>query len=42
MNEPIWIPGEVTQAIQEELLARFGGLAGIRDERLLDSVLNRP
>lgn len=42
MKEPIWIPCEVVVAIQEELLARYGGLAGIRDERLLDSALNRP
>lgn len=42
MKEPIWIPCDVVLAIQEELLARFGGLAGIRDERLLDSALARP
>jgi death-on-curing protein len=32
----------VAVAIQRELLARFGGLDGIRDEGLLDSALNRP
>jgi death-on-curing protein len=42
MKEPIWVPAEVILAIQEELLARFGGLAGLRDEGLLDSALNRP
>ncbi|MEI8206417.1 MAG: type II toxin-antitoxin system death-on-curing family toxin [Kiritimatiellales bacterium] len=42
MKEPIWVPVEVILAIQEELLARFGGLAGLRDEGLLDSALNRP
>jgi death-on-curing protein len=42
MKEPVWVPAEVILAIQEELLARFGGLAGLRDEGLLDSALNRP
>lgn len=42
MKEPVWIPVEVILAIQEELLARFGGLSGLRDEGLLDSALNRP
>ncbi len=42
MNEPIWLSREIILAIQEELLARFGGLAGLRDEGLLDSALGRP
>ena len=42
MKEPVWVLAEVILAIQEELLARFGGLAGLRDEGLLDSALNRP
>lgn len=42
MNEPIWITREVILAIQEELLGRFGGLAGLRDDGLLESALNRP
>lgn len=42
MKEPNWIPREVIFAIQTELLARFGGAAGLRDEGLLDSALNRP
>lgn len=42
MKEPRWISAEVVLAVQEELLARFGGLAGLRDEGLLDSALNRP
>jgi len=42
MKEPVWVPVEVVLAIQEELLARFGGLAGLRDEGLLDFALNRP
>ena len=42
MSEPFWLTREAVLAIQGELLARFGGLAGIRDEGLLDSALNRP
>ena len=42
MREPIWVSAEVVLAVQEELLARFGGLSGLRDEGLLDSALNRP
>lgn len=42
MKEPIWITRKVVLATQEELLSRFGGLAGVRDEGLLDSALNRP
>jgi len=42
MNEPFWLSREVVLAIQDELLARFGGLPGLRDNGLLDSALNRP
>ena len=42
MNEPVWIEKEVCLAFHDALLARFGGLSGIRDEGLLDSALNRP
>ncbi len=42
MKKPVWIPRDVILATQEELLARFGGLAGVRDEGLLDSALARP
>ena len=42
MNEPNWVDREVLLAIQSELLNRFGGLAGIRDEGLLDSAINKP
>ncbi len=33
---------ETVLALQERLLAEFGGAAGIRDEGLLDSALSRP
>ena len=42
MKEPVWLTREVVLAIQEELLGRFGGLPGVRDEGLLDSAVNRP
>jgi len=42
MIEPNWVDREVLLAIQGELLNRFGGLAGIRDEGLLDSAINKP
>jgi death-on-curing protein len=42
MKEPFWVSAAVVLAVQEELLARFGGISGLRDEGLLDSALNRP
>lgn len=42
MNEPTWITEEAVLAVQEDLLARFGGLAGVRDDGLLKSALHRP
>lgn len=42
MKEPVWISLEVVLATQEELLTRFGGLPGVRDEGLLESALHRP
>lgn len=42
MNEPTWITKEILITVHAELLNRFGGLSGIRDEGLLDSALNRP
>lgn len=42
MKTPQWVLRETVLAIHEQLLAGFGGLAGVRDESLLDSALNRP
>lgn len=42
MKEFVWVNRAVILSIQEELLESFGGLAGIRDEGLLDSALARP
>jgi death-on-curing protein len=42
MKEPLWVLREVVFALQERLLAEFGGSAGIRDNGLFDSALARP
>ena len=42
MKEPQWVLRETVLALQERLLAEFGGLGGIRDNGLLDSALTRP
>jgi death-on-curing protein len=42
MKEPQWLLRETVLALQERLLAEFGGLGGIRDAGLLDSALARP
>jgi len=42
VKEPVWIDEADCLAFHEEMLARFGGLAGIRDRGLLESALNRP
>lgn len=42
MKEPQWVLRETVLALQERLLAEFGGLSGLRDAGLLDSALARP
>ena len=42
MKEPQWVLHETVLALQERLLAEFGGLSGVRDEGLFDSALARP
>jgi death-on-curing protein len=42
MKEPIWLARAFILALHEDLLAEFGGAAGIRDEGMLDSALSRP
>ncbi len=42
MKEPVWVHKTVVLALHEALLAEHGGVAGIRDEGLLDSALARP
>jgi death on curing protein len=42
MKEPAWITREECLAIHEMMLAHHGGLAGVRDEGLLESALSKP
>ena len=42
MREPIWLDREDCLAIHELMLAQHGGLAGVRDEGLLESALAKP
>jgi death on curing protein len=42
MKELQWLLRETVLALQERLLAEFGGLSGTRDTGLLDSALARP
>ena len=42
MKPPVWVLRETVVALQEQLLAMFGGAAGIRDAGLLESALARP
>ncbi len=42
MKEPTWLNREDCLAIHEMMLAQHGGLAGVRDEGLLESALAKP
>jgi death-on-curing protein len=42
MKDPVWIEKEDCLGFHSELLARFGGLDGLRDAGLLESALGRP
>jgi death on curing protein len=42
MKAPRWVLRETVLALHEQLLAEFGGSAGVRDEGMLDSALGRP
>ena len=42
MNEPVWVDVADVLSFHEVMLARFGGLPGVRDAALLDSAVNRP
>ncbi len=41
MNSPRWLLPEVVLALHADSLRLFGGMAGIRDEALLESALGR-
>jgi death-on-curing protein len=42
MKDHVWLDKPDCLAFHSQLIARFGGLNGIRDEGLLDSALARP
>ncbi|MGD9537864.1 MAG: type II toxin-antitoxin system death-on-curing family toxin [Alphaproteobacteria bacterium] len=42
MKEPKWLGLRMALAIHAEASAMFGGLAGVRDQGLLESALDRP
>lgn len=42
MKEPRWVPRLVVEAIQADQIREHGGLAGLRDEGLLEAALARP
>jgi len=42
MKEPVWLFKSAVIAAHSMMIARFGGLDGIRDEELIDSALARP
>ena len=41
-DEPCWLTREAVLAIHAQLLARFGGSAGIRADNMLESALAKP
>jgi len=41
-SEPVWLEKAALIALHDRTLALHGGPAGIRDEGLLDSALQRP
>lgn len=42
MSEPFWLTRRMIIAIHDEQLAIHGGASGLRDEGMLESVLDRP
>ena len=42
MIEPIWVPQSAVLALHDRAIEEHGGLAGIREHRLLESALARP
>jgi len=42
VKEPIWLNRADCLAIHELMLSQHGGLAGVRDEGLLESALSKP
>ena len=42
MSEPIWVPAPAVHIIHDRQIARHGGASGLRDEGLLQGLLQRP
>jgi death-on-curing protein len=42
MKEPLWLTRAIAIATHDMMLAQHGGLAGVRDEGLLESALTKP
>ena len=42
MSEPFWLSSQMIMAIHDEQLTIYGGAAGLRDEGMLESALDRP
>jgi death-on-curing protein len=42
MKEPVWLDRVDCLAIHEVMLGQYGGLAGLRDENMLESAIARP
>jgi len=42
MKEPYWLTTEECLALHDMMLSRYGGIAGVRDENLLESALAKP
>src|SRR5258708_8743083 len=42
MKEPYWLTREECLTLHDMMLSQYGGIAGVRDENLLESALARP
>jgi death on curing protein len=42
MREPYWLTTEECLALHDMMLSQYGGIAGVRDENLLESALAKP
>ncbi|WP_395732778.1 type II toxin-antitoxin system death-on-curing family toxin [Prosthecobacter sp.] len=42
MKEPYWLTREECLALHDMMLSDYGGIAGLRDEHLLESAISRP
>jgi len=42
VKEPYWLTREECLALHDMMLSHYGGMAGVRDEHLLESALARP